>query len=52
MYIESYDVAAKQFTAVLSEMKKVHATIEALEKELEVNNAPYTPGRWPEWTGK
>jgi hypothetical protein len=30
-------------------MRKLHAAIESLEKELEINNAPYTPGRWPEW---
>jgi photosystem II stability/assembly factor-like uncharacterized protein len=49
MYVESYDIASKQFTEVLSSMRKLHAAIESLEKELEINNAPYTPGRWPEW---
>ena len=49
MYNESYDIAAKQFTTLLAEMKKVNTAIEALEKELEMNNAPYTPGRWPVW---
>jgi photosystem II stability/assembly factor-like uncharacterized protein len=52
MYTESYGVASKQFTEVLAAMKKAHAAIGALEKELEVNNAPYTPGRWPEWGGQ
>ncbi len=46
---DSYDIAAKQFTVVLEEMRKTHAAIEQLEKELELNSAPYTPGRWPEW---
>ncbi len=46
---DSYDIAAKQFTVLIEEMKKTHASIEQLEKELELNNAPYTPGRWPEW---
>jgi photosystem II stability/assembly factor-like uncharacterized protein len=49
MYNESYDIAAKQFTALLAQMRTVHASIETLEKELEINKAPYTPGRWPEW---
>ncbi len=46
---DSYDIAAKQFTVVLEDLKKTHASIEQLEKELELNSAPYTPGRWPEW---
>ncbi len=49
LYQESYSVAAKQFSAWLSQLRSMHASIEALEKELEINNAPYTPGRWPEW---
>jgi photosystem II stability/assembly factor-like uncharacterized protein len=49
MYKESYEVASKQFRAVLADMKKLNASLEQLEKELEVNHAPYTPGRWPEW---
>lgn len=51
IYTESYDIASKQFTEVLSAMKKLNSSIETLEKELEINNAPYTPGRWPEWGG-
>ncbi len=51
MYNESYSIAAKQFTALLEQMKTVHTAIETLEKELEINKAPYTPGRWPEWKG-
>lgn len=49
LHSESLATAAKQFTVLLADMKKVNATIEALEKELEINNAPYTPGRWPTW---
>jgi hypothetical protein len=49
LYQESYSVAAKQFSAWLSQLRSMHTSIEALEKELEINNAPYTPGRWPEW---
>ncbi|MFN0033113.1 MAG: VPS10 domain-containing protein [Flavobacteriales bacterium] len=46
---ESYEVAASQFTKVLAQMRTLDENIKALEKELEMNNAPYTPGRWPEW---
>ncbi|MEQ1585047.1 MAG: glycosyl hydrolase [Cyclobacteriaceae bacterium] len=46
---DSYTVAAKQFTLALDDLKKIYTAIEQLEKELEINNAPYTPGRWPDW---
>jgi photosystem II stability/assembly factor-like uncharacterized protein len=48
-YKDSYAVAAKQFTLALDDLKKIQTSIEQLEKELEINNAPYTPGRWPDW---
>ena len=51
-YKDSYTIAAKQFSAVLGELRTVHSSLEQLEKELEVNKAPYTPGRWPEWNNK
>jgi photosystem II stability/assembly factor-like uncharacterized protein len=49
LYKDSYQIAAKQLTGVLSEMKKIESSIIDLEKELEMKGAPYTPGRWPEW---
>jgi len=49
IYTESYTTAAKLFTRVLADMKKLNTEIENLEGELEVNNAPYTIGRWPNW---
>lgn len=52
MYKESYATASKQFTNLLQAMRAVHAELEALEKELEISQAPYTPGRWPEWRGE
>jgi hypothetical protein len=33
----------------MKEMKALDDVIRGLEAELELNNAPYTPGRWPEW---
>jgi photosystem II stability/assembly factor-like uncharacterized protein len=52
LYRDSYDVAAKEFTQVLDDMKRIHEVMTQVEKELEINHAPYTPGRWPEWKGK
>lgn len=49
---ESYRIAAKQFGPVLEELKKIYADMQQLEKELEMNDAPYTPARWPVWEGK
>ncbi|MDH4058464.1 MAG: glycosyl hydrolase, partial [Cyclobacteriaceae bacterium] len=46
---ESFATASSQFTTLLAEMRKVNADIEALEKQLELKGAPYTPGRWPTW---
>lgn len=51
-YKDSYTIAAKQFSAVLGELRTVQSSLEQLEKELEINKAPYTPGRWPEWSNK
>lgn len=51
LYRDSYDVASKQFALLLADMKKIDAALLSIEKELELNNAPYTPGRWPDWKG-
>jgi hypothetical protein len=48
LFVESYKLAEKQMPEVISAMKKIKSDLENLEKELEKNNAPYTPGRWPE----
>jgi photosystem II stability/assembly factor-like uncharacterized protein len=48
-YKDSYALAAKQFSSFMKEMKALDDVIRGLEAELELNNAPYTPGRWPEW---
>ncbi|MFI5219545.1 MAG: glycosyl hydrolase [Bacteroidia bacterium] len=47
--MKSYDVAAKQFTTLLAELKSIDAEIKKVEAVLEQNKAPYTPGRMPEW---
>ncbi|TDH27995.1 glycosyl hydrolase [Segetibacter sp. 3557_3] len=45
----SYDDAARQFAPVLEQVKFVATEINKLEKVLEQNGAPYTPGRLPDW---
>jgi len=45
-----YDILKGEFPPVLSRLKKIAETdIPALEKELNRLNAPWTPGRIPEW---
>ncbi len=46
---KSFEIVSKQFEGVLSELKKVDADLQELEKLLEQNQAPYTPGRFPTW---
>jgi photosystem II stability/assembly factor-like uncharacterized protein len=46
---EDYAVSAKALRTLLGSMKQFETALLALEKELELNHAPYTPGRWPEW---
>lgn len=48
-YKESYKIASDEFRPLLENMKLVNKEIEAIENELEIKNAPYTPGRWPKW---
>ena len=48
-YKNNYAVASKALGTILQAMRKLDADITALEKELELNKAPYTPGRWPDW---
>ncbi|MGB3800205.1 MAG: glycosyl hydrolase, partial [Lewinella sp.] len=47
---ESYQVAAEQFAPLLDELKTIDTDVRALEQTLETQGAPYTPGRWPDWS--
>jgi len=47
--MQSYEVASKQFTAALAELKSIDGKIKEAEAALEKGKAPYTPGRLPEW---
>ena len=47
---ESYAIASKEFGAALAKLKKlVEADLPALDKQLNGLDAPFTPGRLPEW---
>ena len=47
---DSYAVAAEQFAPLLEELKALDADVRELEQEMETQGAPYTPGRWPDWS--
>ncbi|MDZ4683189.1 MAG: glycosyl hydrolase [Saprospiraceae bacterium] len=46
---ESYRIASKEFGPVLNDLKTIFADLQKLEEDLEMKDAPYTPGRWPKW---
>ena len=49
MYQESYDIAAGEFTSVLTQLQSIESDLSELEKTLEELGAPHTPGRVPVW---
>ena len=46
---KAYDVAADKFGAVLASLKNIDRDIKSIESILNKYDAPYTPGRFPEW---
>jgi hypothetical protein len=48
-YRESLDVAERQFTTALAELRAIETDLATLETELEQLGAPWTPGRVPAW---
>jgi photosystem II stability/assembly factor-like uncharacterized protein len=48
---DSYEIAARQFPALLAELKAIAADLAALEAQLESAGAPWTPARIPDWDG-
>ena len=51
-FIQSYEIASKQFSSLLVEIKNIDTEIKKIEEVLEQNKAPYTPGRLPVWKEK
>ncbi len=50
LYEESYQVAASEFAQALTALRELDSNLRALEQELEVKGAPWTPGRIPQWS--
>lgn len=50
LYQTSYGVAASEFSAALSSLRKVDEDLHTLETNLELKGAPWTPGRIPVWS--
>lgn len=48
-FMQSYDVAATQFSEVLADLNKVDTEIKEIESLFEKGQAPATPGRLPVW---
>lgn len=44
-----YEIAGEEFVPALAEIKELHALIIELDKKLDQFNAPWTPGRLPDW---
>lgn len=51
-YQQSYELAAKDFSPVLAELKSIGEEVKKLDELLEKSGAPYTPGRVPVWRGE
>ncbi|KAB2878518.1 glycosyl hydrolase [bacterium] len=48
--LDAYSIAAEQFGPALAQLKTVIETdLKSIEDQLEKLNAPWTPGRLPEW---
>lgn len=48
---QAYEIVADEFEGFLADLKKlVTQDLKKLEDELEAAKAPYTPGRFPEWS--
>lgn len=51
-FLNSFEIAKTQFNSVLISLKEADDSIKKVEAILEQNNAPYTPGRLPNWNEK
>jgi len=50
LFEESYEIAATEFRSALASLRSVERDLSALEGELDVKGAPWTPGRIPDWS--
>jgi photosystem II stability/assembly factor-like uncharacterized protein len=51
-YLNSYELAKKEFKQVYQEIKMISDDMQKLEHTLEMQKTQYTPGRLPEWKGE
>ncbi len=49
-HMDSYNIAAAEFTQELANLKGLVEGSRQLESEMEKLGSPYTPGRFPEWS--
>jgi photosystem II stability/assembly factor-like uncharacterized protein len=47
--MEQYEIAAAEFEGLLASLKDIVKQVQTLEEKLDASNAPYTPGRLPNW---
>lgn len=50
--VDSYSIAAGEFTTTLSDLKSLIAQVTSIEQQMERLGSPYTPGRLPDWSPK
>ena len=48
-FLKSYNAAADKYDEIIASIKSIDENIKHVETTLEKYNAPYTPGRLPEW---
>ena len=49
-YKENYRIASEEFKPLLNELKQIlEIDLKNLENEMDNLNAPWTPGRVPDW---
>ncbi len=48
----AYQTVSKKISPLMDDLKSVERDMRAVEQSLEINRAPATPGRWPEWKGE
>ncbi len=51
-HVDSYNVAAEEFSDQLAKLHALADELGKLEKDMEAAGAPWTPGRLPEWSEK
>lgn len=48
LYKTSFEIAEKQYAEIFPEVKSLDSDLNKIEAALNMNKAPYTPGRWPD----